>query len=127
MDTDRITGTAKKVGGKIEGAAGDLVGDSKLQADGVVDQVTGAAQQAYGQAKDVVRDYADQATDVAGRVADQGRRYVEEGRRRYPEAERYVQDGRRVVSRQVEESPIAALLIAGAVGYVMALLVHGRR
>ena len=127
MDTDRVVGTAKKVGGKVEDLAGDLTGDSKLQADGAVDQVKGAVQAAYGQAKDTVRDYADQAQDIAGDAYDQGRRYLDEGRKRFPEAERYYQDGREVVSKHVGESPLAALLIAGAVGYLAALVIHGKR
>lgn len=127
MDSDRVVGTAKKVGGKVEDLAGDLTGDSKLQADGAVDQVKGAVQAAYGQAKDTVRDYADQAQDIAGEAYEQGRRYVDEGRKRFPDAERYYQDGREVVGRHVGESPLAALLIAGAVGYLTALVIHGKR
>lgn len=126
MDTDRVVGTAKKVGGKVEDFAGDVTGDSKLQADGAVDQVKGAVQAAYGQAKDTVRDYADQAQGIAGDAYEQGRRYVDEGRKRFPDAERYYQDGREVVGRHVGESPLAALLIAGAVGYLAALVIHGK-
>lgn len=126
MDSDRVTGTVKKVGGKAEGAIGDLTGDAKTQTEGKIDEAKGAVQAAYGQAKDAVKDYADQASDVAGDVVEQGRRYVEEGRRRYPEAERYYREGTDAVSKQVGESPLAAILIAGAVGYILALLVHGR-
>ncbi len=128
MDSDRVVGTLKKVGGKVEGAVGDLVGDHKARAEGALNEVKGAAQDAYGQAKDTVRDYADQAYGVANRAVDQGRRYVDEGMDRLPdEAARYYRDGRQAVSRQVEESPLAAILIAGAVGYILSLLVHGRR
>lgn len=127
MDSDRIVGTAKNVVGKGEQALGDLAGDSKLNADGTVDEAKGAVQAAYGQAKDTVRDYADQAQSLAADAYDQGRKYVEEGRKRVPEADRYYRDGREAVSRHVGESPIAAVLIAGAVGYLLALLVHGRR
>lgn len=128
MDSDRVIGTAKKVGGKVEDLAGDVTGDTKLNVDGVIDQAKGAAQTAYGQAKDAVRDYADQAQDIAGDAYEQGKRYVDEGRKRLPEAaERYVQDGRELVSHHVGESPLAALLIAGAVGYLAALVIHGKR
>ena len=127
MDSDRVVGTAKQVGGKLEGTAGDVIGDAKTQAQGRVDAAAGAAQAAYGQAKDAVRDYADQAYGVAERALDQGRRYVGENMERYPEAGRYVREGRQAVSRQVEESPLLAVLIAGAVGYMLALLVHARR
>lgn len=141
MDSDRVVGTAKKVGGKIEEMAGDVTGDTKTQADGMVDQVKGSVQSAYGQAKDAygqakdsmkdatetAKDYADQASDMAGRAYDTGRRYVDQGRERFPEAEEYYRKGTKAVSRQVEESPVAALLVAGALGYLAALLIHGRR
>ena len=127
MDSDRVVGAAKKVGGKVEGAVGDLVGDRATQVDGLVDQAKGAAQGAYGQAKDAVRDYADQASDAASEAYEQGRRYVDKGRERFPDADRFYRDGTRAVSRQVEESPLAAIMIAGAVGYLLALLLHGRK
>jgi hypothetical protein len=38
-----------------------------------------------------------------------------------------VRQGRNAVSRQVEEAPLASLLIAGLVGYGLAVLLHGRR
>ena len=127
MDSDRVVGTAKKVGGKVKEGLGDLTGDAGTEADGTVEQVKGAAQAAYGQAKDAVRDYADQATDVASKAYEQGKRYVDQGRERYPEAERYYREGSKAISRQVEESPLVAIMVAGAVGYLLAVLIHGRK
>lgn len=127
MDSDRVVGTAKKVGGKVKEGLGDLTGDDGTQLDGAVDQVKGAAQAAYGQAKDAVRDYADQAGEVANRAYEQGKRYVDQGRERYPDAERYYREGSKAISRQVEESPFVAIVIAGAVGYLLAVLIHGRK
>ena len=43
----------------------------------------------------------------------------------YDDAARYVQTGSRAVAHQVEEQPLAAMLIAGATGYLLAYLVHG--
>lgn len=128
MNGDRVVGAAKELGGKAESALGDAIGDTKLQADGVVDQVKGAAQQVYGQAKDVAAEYTDQARELAGGAIERGRRYVDEGMDRYPaEAERYYREGRKAVAQQIEHSPLASILIAGAVGYALALLVHSRR
>jgi hypothetical protein len=73
-----------------------------------------------------VRQALEGASDVAREAYRMGQHYIEEGRRRFPEAERYVRQGGRVVVERAQESPIAALLIAGAVGYVLALLIHGR-
>ena len=38
----------------------------------------------------------------------------------------YIRQGTDTVSHKVEENPLVALLIAGAVGYGLALLIHGR-
>ena len=43
----------------------------------------------------------------------------------YDDAARYVRTGGRAVAHQVEEQPLAALLIAGVTGYLLAYLVHG--
>ena len=153
MDSDRVVGTAKTVGGKVETRLGEMTDNTRLEAEGLVDKAKGAVQNAYGQAKDVARDYVDQAKDyakdakgyardyadqareAAGRAADEGRRYLDEGRRYVDDSLDHYQDaagrglreGREAVSRQVEQSPLAAMLIAGAVGYALALLIHGRR
>ncbi|HKH82839.1 MAG TPA: DUF892 family protein [Gemmatimonadales bacterium] len=43
----------------------------------------------------------------------------------YDEAAAYVQTGSRAVVHQVEEQPLAAMLIAGATGYLLAYMIHG--
>jgi uncharacterized protein YjbJ (UPF0337 family) len=58
MDEDRVSGTAKNIGGKIEEGAGALVGDAKAQLRGKLDQASGAAQDLYGQAADTARETA---------------------------------------------------------------------
>lgn len=123
MNSDQIVGEAKKVVGNVQQHAGEFLDDGKLRAEGTIEQAKGAVQAAYGQAKEKVGDYADQASELAGRTLAEGRRYVDEGLDRYPEAQRYVRQGREVVSH----SPLAAVLLAGAVGYALALLVHGSR
>ena len=79
------------------------------------------------QAGEAVSRVADQASELAQRAYEQGGEYLEEGRRRFPQAERYYREGSRAVSRQVEESPLAAILVAVAIGYGLALLIHSRR
>ena len=44
MNEDRISGTARNVGGKIEEGLGRLTGDAKTQIRGKLDQAAGAAQ-----------------------------------------------------------------------------------
>jgi uncharacterized protein YjbJ (UPF0337 family) len=51
MDEDRIAGSARNVGGKVQEGVGRLTGDVEAQAKGVANQVAGSAQDLYGQAQ----------------------------------------------------------------------------
>ena len=55
MNKDRIAGSAKQVKGTIEEAAGKLLGDAKLVADGKSDKIKGKIQNAVGSMKDAVK------------------------------------------------------------------------
>jgi uncharacterized protein YjbJ (UPF0337 family) len=55
MDKDRIVGSAKHVKGTLEEAAGKLLGDAKLVADGKTDKIEGQIQNAVGCAKDELK------------------------------------------------------------------------
>ncbi len=105
MDENRFEGAARKVGGKIEGAVGDLTGDSKMQADGAVDKLAGSAQRAYGQAADKVRDLADKAgaSDFGSQVLDQ------------------IEEAGDMLAEQVDSRPITSILVAAGVGFLIAL------
>ena len=76
-------------------------------------------------AADPVTRIAEGASQLAEDVRKAGERYIEEGRRRLPETEQYYRQGQEAVSAQVRESPLAAMLIAGVVGYFVAYLIHG--
>ena len=65
MDKDRIVGSAKDIGGKVEGAIGDATANGKTQASGLAREATGTAQDLYGQAKDAARSVGDAATNYA--------------------------------------------------------------
>jgi len=56
MDKDRIEGSAKQAKGAVKQAAGKVMGDSKLQAEGAADKLAGKVQNAVGGAKDAIRD-----------------------------------------------------------------------
>jgi uncharacterized protein YjbJ (UPF0337 family) len=56
MDRDRVEGAAKNIGGKAKEAAGKVLGDEKLKAEGRADQLTGKIQNSVGGAKDAIRD-----------------------------------------------------------------------
>ncbi|QRE77506.1 CsbD family protein [Methylobacterium aquaticum] len=113
VDTDRITGAAREIGGKAQAALGDLAGDRRAQVEGRFREAQGQAESLAGQARDGLRDAADTAIDYAEDAYERGRHAA--------------QRGTRTVTHAVEETPLLALLVAGAVGYGLALLVHGRR
>ena len=92
MDEDRLKGSATDIGGKVKDAAGGLLGDSKMQAEGKADQASGQLQNAYGSAKDTARE----AADTIGEQIDS----------------------------LLHDRPMAALLGAVGVGYVLARLMH---
>ncbi len=99
MDENEIEGAAKNIGGNVKSAFGNVTGDSQTQASGMVDQVVGTAQKAYGKVKD-------QASGAGSTLVDQ-----------LDEAGAFLGD-------TVAERPLTSLLVAGAVGYVLAMLVR---
>jgi uncharacterized protein YjbJ (UPF0337 family) len=52
MNEDNIKGSLQKIGGRVEEAAGALVGDHSLKDAGREDQLKGAAREAWGNVKD---------------------------------------------------------------------------
>src|SRR5689334_5091746 len=72
------------------------------------------------------QDAASRISKMAEQAYEAGLRYARVAQERYPEAGRYVQQGRRAVSQPVENYPLAALVLAGAVGFGLAWFVYGR-
>ncbi len=70
MDEDRLYGTAKNIGGKVQEGFGRAAGDTETQVRGVVNQAAGTAQDLYGQAKDAAADAADSMFHGAATVQD---------------------------------------------------------
>ncbi|MGU3388859.1 CsbD family protein [Methylobacterium sp. D53M] len=124
VDTDRIVGGAKEAVGKVQGAAGDFASSNRDSVEGRFREAQGQAQNVYGQVKDKARDIADRAGDYASDAYERAGDVAEDV---YQRGGSYLRDGRSAVGARVEENPLVALLIAGAVGYGLALLVHGRR
>jgi len=61
MDKDRVKGMADQAKGAAKEAAGKVIGDHKLQAEGAADKVKGKVENAIGGAKDAVRDALDKS------------------------------------------------------------------
>ncbi len=55
MDKDRIKGSAEQAKGSVKEAAGKVLGDKKLEAEGNADKTVGKVQNAVGGLKDAAR------------------------------------------------------------------------
>jgi uncharacterized protein YjbJ (UPF0337 family) len=55
MDKARLKGVGKQVSGSIKEAVGMVTGDTKTEAEGTAEKVAGKAQNAAGGVKDTVR------------------------------------------------------------------------
>src|SRR6202790_2343625 len=108
MDKNRIAGSAKDFAGKVEGTIGDIAGDAKTQAAGRVRETTGTAQNLYGQAKDAARE----ATDATVSYAKDA----------YENSGDTFRDGSQAITKKVQENPLGSMLIAGGIGFALALL-----
>jgi uncharacterized protein YjbJ (UPF0337 family) len=56
MDENRVEGTARSVGGKVQEGVGRISGDARARAEGLANQAVGTAQDLYGQAADTARE-----------------------------------------------------------------------
>ena len=112
MDKDRIAGSAKDVAGKVEGAVGDMTGNAQTQAAGRAREAAGSVQNLYGQAKDAARDAGEAAVSYARDTYKHA----------YANSGESLRDGSRAVAKSVQERPLGALLIAGGIGFALAML-----
>jgi uncharacterized protein YjbJ (UPF0337 family) len=94
MDENRLSGTAKNIGGKLEEGVGRVSGDTKTQAEGIARQVGGAAQDMYGQARDAASDMAGTARDTASSFE-------------------------RVLRNTIETQPYTSALVALGIGWLL--------
>ena len=108
MDKDRIAGTAKDFAGKVETSVGEMTGDADSQASGRLREAAGTAQNLYGQAKDAARDATDAATNYAKQA--------------YENSGDTFRDGSEALAKKVRDNPIGSVLIAGGIGFALALL-----
>jgi uncharacterized protein YjbJ (UPF0337 family) len=56
---ERVTGSVRNVAGRVESGIGRATGDSKIEAQGLMDQAQGTAEKAFGAAKDAASGVAD--------------------------------------------------------------------
>ena len=108
MNNDRIAGSAKDFAGKVEATVGGIAGDARTEAAGRAREATGTVQNMYGQAKDAARDAADAAVSYAKDA--------------YDNSGDAFRDGSQAIAKKVQDNPISAMLIAGGIGFALALL-----
>ena len=108
MDKDRIAGSAKDFAGKVEGVVGDITGDAKREASGRAREAAGTMQNLYGQAKDAARDASETAVNYAKDA--------------YDNRGDTVRSGQQAMAKTVQDNPLGALLVAGGIGFALALL-----
>ena len=110
MDKDRVAGAANDAAGKVESAFGQATGNAARDAAGRAREASGTVQNIYGQAKDAARDLSENAGSYAHDALDAG--------------EKIYRQGNRAVASAVKDQPRGALLIAGAVGFTLAMLIN---
>ncbi|WP_165491188.1 CsbD family protein [Lichenihabitans psoromatis] len=113
MNSDRIDGTAQEIGGKIQQTVGMATGSGRLRAEGLAREVGGKSQNLYGQAKDGLKDAADSVSN-----------YAEEA---YERGSVYVQQGAETVETTINQHPVTGIVLAGAIGFLLGLVVSQRR
>jgi len=91
------------------------------QRGGSANQGQGTSEGLIGQATEAAHNVASGASDLAQSTYEQGSRYVRDGWDSLPDVDQY----RGAVSRPVQENPLVGIMVAGALGYLVAYLVHG--
>ncbi len=108
MDKDRIVGSAKDFASNAESTIGNMAGDARTEVRGRAREAAGTAQNLYGQAKDAAHDAKDAAIGYA--------------RDSYEKSGDTFRDGSQAIAKSVQENPLGSLLIAGGIGFALALL-----
>jgi ElaB/YqjD/DUF883 family membrane-anchored ribosome-binding protein len=96
-------------------ASGDAAGESKAR----LSEWKTAAGDALDQAKAAAQDIGTRVQDAARQAQDKARATRDALHEQGSQAKDYV-------VRSVEQRPLAALLVAGAIGYAVAYLIHRR-
>jgi len=140
MDENRSVGLVKNIAGKIEEGVGEVTGDPRMQVEGKLTQGIGKVQSAIGSAIDQLS-----GTSIGDRAASLAKQATEAGEK----AITVVQDAAQKIGAQasdvggrlsggarsftqslgqaVEEQPLTSVLIAAALGYAIARLLHAER
>ncbi|WP_375788562.1 hypothetical protein ACE10Z_14790 [Bradyrhizobium sp. Pha-3] len=108
MENNRIAGSAKDFAGRLEGAVGDIASDAKTEAAGRIREATSTAQNLYSQAKDAAREASDATVNYAKDA--------------YENRGDTIRDGSQATAKKVQDNPLGSILVAGGIGFALALL-----
>jgi uncharacterized protein YjbJ (UPF0337 family) len=78
MNQDRLSGTTKNLGGKVQEGVGKLTGDRETEAKGLYNQAEGAVQDLYGQAKEGAETAVQAARESAVTLEEAFRNTIEQ-------------------------------------------------
>jgi len=78
MDDDRVAGTVRSFGGKVQEGVGKVTGDTKTEVQGVMNQAAGAVQEAYGKTVDAAMEGAQTVKNATAAGHDFLKTFVEE-------------------------------------------------
>ena len=106
-----VAETARDLKDRVRDAAGNLIGSDDIEHR--ARRAEGATEDQFVRTRRYVRHAVDDASDYAEEAYERGGHYLRRGTRE--------------VSHQVAEYPLASLLIAGAVGFGLGLLVSASR
>jgi ElaB/YqjD/DUF883 family membrane-anchored ribosome-binding protein len=87
----------------------------------------GSAEHVLDQVREALNDVAGSASEAAGNVYSRGERYVRQAGERYPQAQRYVRESQSLVTQYTTGNPLLSLVMAGAIGYALAWMIHRER
>jgi ElaB/YqjD/DUF883 family membrane-anchored ribosome-binding protein len=87
----------------------------------------GSTEHVLDQVREALNDVAGSASEAAGNLYSRGERYVRQAGERYPQAERYVREGQSLVTQYTTGNPLLSLVMAGAIGYALAWMIHRER
>src|SRR5882757_6909998 len=84
------------------------------------DRIVGSAKDIEGKVEGAVGDMAgDAQAQAAGRVRDAAASYAKDA---YENSGETLREGSEVVAKKVQDNPLGALLIAGGIGFALAML-----
>ncbi|WP_114948404.1 DUF883 family protein [Microvirga calopogonii] len=124
--SDPISVTVTKQPAPQEPRGAPSTGSSNQSRDGQDQSEEKTAEKVLDQVKETLQDVAQTAATTARDAYSEGQRYVRQACERFPEAERSFHEGRQVLHQGITDNPWLSLLAAGAVGYLLAWMIHGQ-